>query len=283
MRLPRPLRRPRRPAISAEPWLSSHRRHCAARDHWAHAPVCPLSPGTVPPPASRPSRCGGNGALAGKIRAACIPFSPSVRKRPPPWQYLREMHASRDQDGKILALCVHFRAQSGDPGCMRRESCRQGPFFASRARKSYVARRCCQRCPAFRARRPANWPNGLCPLRPGPGPLAACTGLCHLVRPAATRARGPPPVAAIRTSASHPNAAVTHAAAFIAAALHVAPAVLTTLRAQRRHPSHRPLWSGVGCRSDSSRVHPPPHRHSRLGPVPRGLRCGSRNSREIVR
>lgn len=62
-------------------------------------------------------------------------------------------------------------------------------------------------------RGPANWPNGLCALRPGPGPLAVCAGLCHLVRPAATRARGPPPIAA-----------VTHAAAFIAAALHVAPA-----------------------------------------------------------
>ena len=72
-----------------------------------------------------------------------------------------------------------------------------------------------------------NWPNGLCALRPGPGPLAACAGLCHLVRPAATRARGPPPIAAIRTSAPHPIAAVTHAAAFIAAALHVAPAVPT--------------------------------------------------------
>lgn len=38
-------------------------------------------------------------------------------------------------------------------------------------------------------RGPANWPNGLCALQPGPGPLAACAGLCHLVSPAATRAR----------------------------------------------------------------------------------------------
>ena len=44
--------------------------------------------------------------------------------------------------------------------------------------------------PGVRARRPANWPNGLCALRPGPCPLAACAGLCHLVRPAA-----PPPLA----------------------------------------------------------------------------------------
>ena len=101
-----------------------------------------------------PSHCGGNGALAGKNHAVCIPFSPNARKRPPPWQYLREMHASRDQDGKILALCVHFRPQSGDSGYMARESCHQGPLFASRARKSYIARRYCQRCPAFRGASP---------------------------------------------------------------------------------------------------------------------------------
>ena len=73
-------------------------------------------------------------------------------------------------------------------------------------------------------RGPANWP---CVLRSGPCPLAACTSLCPSRRPAATCARGPPPIAAIRTSAPHPIAAVTHAAAFIAAALHVAPAVPT--------------------------------------------------------
>lgn len=60
------------------------------------------------------------------------------------------MHASRDQNGKILALCVHFQAQSGDSGCMARESCHQGPLFASRARKSYMTRRCCHRCLTFR-------------------------------------------------------------------------------------------------------------------------------------
>lgn len=122
MRLPRPSRRASRP----------HRVHRAS------------------PPALRLSCCSCHRAQAGKNRAACIPFSPNARKRPPPWQYLREMHASRDQDGKILALCVHFRAQSGDSGCMARESCHQGPLFASRTRKSYTVRRCCQRCPAFR-------------------------------------------------------------------------------------------------------------------------------------
>ena len=143
------------------------------------------------PPPSLSSRCGGPRALAGKNRAVCIPFSPNARKRPSSWQHPPEMHAFRDQDGNILAPCIHFRAQSGDSGCMARESCRQGSFFASRSPKSRMARRCCQRRPAFprqrhatrgmaeRALRPAAraWPacrmrpplpSRLCPPRPAP-------------------------------------------------------------------------------------------------------------------
>ena len=140
------------------------------------------------------SRCGGPRALTGKNRAVCIPFSPNARKRPPSWQHPPEMHAFRDQDGNILALCIHSRAQSGDSGCMARESCRQGPFFASRSPKSRMARRCCQRRPAFPRQRHAVRPNGLCAmrqrhavrpdgpcaLRRRPGLLAACAPPCHL-------------------------------------------------------------------------------------------------------
>ena len=103
-------------------------------------------------------------ALAGKNRAVCIPFSPNARKRPPSWQHPPEMHALRDQDGNILAPCIRFRAQSGDSGCMARESCRQGPLSASRSPKSRMARRCCQRRPAFPRQRHAVRPNGLCAL-----------------------------------------------------------------------------------------------------------------------
>ena len=131
----------------------------------------------APPPASPPSpssRCGGPRALAGKNRAACIPFSPNARKRPSSWQHPLEMHAFRDQDGNILAPCIHSRAQSGDSGYMARESCRQGPFFASRSPKSRMARRCCQRRAAFLRQRPAVRRNWLCAMRRGPGLLAAC-------------------------------------------------------------------------------------------------------------
>ena len=130
---------------------------------------------------------GGPRALAGKNRTACIPFSPNARKRPPSWQLPPEMHAFRDQDGNILALCIHFRAQSGDSGYIARESCRQGPSFASRNPKSRMARRCCQRRAAFPRRRPAVRPNGLCALRRGPGLLAACAPPAISLVPAAAR------------------------------------------------------------------------------------------------
>ena len=94
--------------------------------------------------------------LAGKNRAICIPFSPNARNKPSSWQCLPEMHAFRDQDGNILAPCIHFRAQSGDSGYMAREPCRQGPLFASSGSKSCMARRNCQRCPAFPRQRTAS-------------------------------------------------------------------------------------------------------------------------------
>ena len=158
-------------------------------DHRAPPPsyTCCASPSASRPPcadirvtpSSLSSRCGGPRALAGKNRTVCIPFSPNARKRPPSWQHPPEMHAFRDQNGNILAPCIHSRVQSGDSGYMARESCRQGPFFASRNPKSRMARRCCQRRPAFLRQRPAARPNGLCALRRGPGLLAACAP-CYL-------------------------------------------------------------------------------------------------------
>ena len=171
------------------------------RPHRAHR-----APTSASPPPSLSSRCGGPRALAGKNRAVCIPFSPNARKRTLSWQLPPEMHAFRDQDGNILAPCIRFRAQSGDSGYMARESCRQGPFFASRSPKSRMARRCCQRRPAFPRQRHAAWPNGLCALRRGPGLLAACAPPCHLacicrgLRPLPSRPRSSPPSYTCRAS-----------------------------------------------------------------------------------
>ena len=205
------------------------RAHCAYR-------TLPASPSALRPShaaRTHPSCCGYHGALAGKNRAACIPFSPSARKRPPPWQHLREMHASRDQDGKILALCVHFQAQSGDSGRMACESCHQGPLFASRAQKSYMARRCCQRCPAFRGASPrAAGP------RTGRTGLAPCgLGLARLPH--------------MRVSAV-PSAPLHRPHRANRPGLHHAS---RALGAHRSHP-HRPSQSGGATRARCPRCPP---------------------------
>lgn len=181
------------------------------------------------------SRCVGPGALAGKNRTACIPFSPNARKRPPSWQLPPEMHAFRDQDGNIFALCIHFRAQSGDSGYMARESCCQGPSFASRNPKSRMARRCCRRRAAFPRQRPAVRPDGLCAMRQ----RHATRGMAErALRPAAwawpaCRMRAPPAISLV------PAAARVHRRRLARVALrrpHRAHA--------RRHPPRRPLRSG---------------------------------------
>lgn len=189
------------------------------------------------------------------------------------------MYAFRDQNGKILALCIHFRVQSGDSGYMARESCRQGPLFASSGPKSRIARRTCHRCPTFRGTSsrvagPRTGRTGFVPCGPGLVrlPYRGSLPFVH-ARRAYTLAKPPPPavppIAAIRTPAPHPNAAVTRAAAFIAAALHVAPAVPTTPRARRRHPSRCSSQLGGVSRRSGARAAP-----SSFTPAPAA--CASR-------
>ena len=193
-------------------------------------------------PPSLSSRCGGPRALAGKNRAVCIPFSPNALKRPSSWQHPPEMHAFRDQDGNILALCIHFRAQSGDSGYMARESCRQGPSFASRSPKSRMARRCCQRRPAFLRKQPAVRPNGLCAMRQR-----------HATRGMAERALRPAARAwpACRMRPSLPSrlcpprpAPPAISPAFIAAVLHASRFAACIASTAPSHPPRRPLRSG---------------------------------------
>ena len=192
----------------------------------AHRP--PHRAHRVPPPAS-PLALRRPRALAGKNRAVCIPFSPNARKRPLSWQHPPEMHAFRDQDGNILALCIHSRVQSGDSGYMARESCRQGPFFASRNPKSRMARRCCQRRPAFLRQQPAVRRNGLCAMRQ----RHAARGMAErALRPAARAwpaCRMPPPAIS---------------PAFIAAVLHV------SCFAARIAPTHAAIRRAAHCGRD---------------------------------
>ena len=271
------------------------------RPHRAHR-----APTSASPPPSLSSRCGGPRALAGKNRAACIPFSPNARKRPPSWQHPLEMHAFRDQDGNILAPCIHFRAQSGDSGYMARESCRQGPFFASRSPKSRMARRCCQRRPAFPRQRHAVRRNGLCAMRQrhaacGPAeralrPAARAWPACRMRPPAVllvsaaacasppSRPRSSPPSYTRRASppASRPPCAAIRRTAHCGRGEPSIRLFLLPSCCPRR-ANRTPALSQPGLARPWSHLRPPAPRHPPRLALPRGFRCGSGNSCEMVR
>ena len=244
------------------------------------APIAPPSPTRCSRhprhPPSLSSRCGGPRALAGKNRAVCIPFSPNARKRPPSWQHPPEMHAFRDQDGNILAPCIRFRAQSGDSGYMARESCRQGPFFASRSPKSRMARRCCQRRPAFPRQRHAVRPNGLCALRRGPGLLAACAPPAVLLVSAAacasppSRPRSSPPSYTRRASppASRPPCAAIRRTAHCGRGEPSIRLFLLPSCCPRR-ANRTPALSQPGLARPWSHLRPPAPRHPPRLTLPR--------------
>ena len=152
------------------------------------------------------------------------------------------MHAFRDQNGNILAPCIHSRVQSGDLGYMARESCRQGPFFASRNPKSRMARRCCQRRPAFLRQQPAVRRNGLCAMRQrhvtrgmaerALRPAARAWPACRMRPPLSSRLYPPRP------------APPAISPAFIAAVLHVSCFATRIAPTAPSHPPSRPLRSG---------------------------------------
>ena len=315
-----PLSRPPRAAARIAP---TARR----RPHRAHR-----VPTSASPPPSLSLRCGGPRALTGKNRTVCIPFSPNARKRPPSWQHPPEMHALRDQNGSVLAPCIHSRVQSGDSGYMARESCRQGPFFASRSPKSRMARRCCQRRPAFPRQRHAAWPNGLCGMRhaacgtrhsrTGFAPCGAGLACLPHARPLPSRLCPPRPapprhlarvhrrrltrVALRRPHCVHrAQPSATPPIAVGVSRLSVssccpraanADASRPPMRARRHRPSPNPSQPSpspepTGPQPRASRVparpwshlRPPAPRHPPRLALPRGSRCGSRNSREMVR
>ena len=299
--LPCAAARPTRPTIprAPRPWIRPTARAPALRPLRLHrlraAPGCPrpsMSPSSrsrivvqvvaigksrahrphrahrAPPPAFPSRVASAPGPLAGKNRTVCIPFSPNARKRPPSWQHPPEMHAFRDQDGNIFAPCIHFRAQSGDSGYMARESCRQGPSFASRNPKSRMTRRCCQRRPAFPRQRPAVRPNGLCAMRQ----RHATRGMAErALRPAAwawpaCRMRGPCHLACARRPRSSPPSYTRRASP---------PASRPPRPAIRRaaHCSRGERRLGSSCRpraahADASRPSMRARRHC-LGPNPR--------------
>ena len=164
------------------------------------------------------------------------------------------MHAFRGKNGKILAPCIHFRVQSGGFGYMARESCRQGRLFASRGPRSCMARRTCQRCSTSSWQRPVVCSNGLCALSPIPGLLDAWVHPCNPGR--AHRYHALPPACDRRTA-------------------WVPPACD---RRRSRHPAARSPPAPPTPRRHRAPVACPPHLV-----LPRGPRCSSGNSREMVR
>ena len=230
-----PASRPPRAAARIAPTVRRHPRH---------------------PPPSLSSRCGGPRALAGKNRTVCIPFSPNARKRPPSWQHPPEMHAFRDQNGNILAPCIHFRAQSGDSEYMARESCRQGPFFASRSPKSRMARRCCQRRPAFprqrhatrgMAERALRHATAACGTRHGRTGFAPCgAGLACLPHaPLPSRPRSSPPSYTRRASPSETRHAVPVPMHLATCAPHPSRQPRAPTASRKQAEQHKQLNAGI--------------------------------------
>ena len=320
-----PMSPPSRSRAHRPPITTIVRRH-PHRAHRAPPPsyTCCASPSASRPPRadirvtppSLSSRCGGPKALTGKNRTVCIPFSPNARKRPSSWQHPPEMHAFRDQDGNIFALCIHFRAQSGDSGYMACESCRQGPTFASRNPKSRMARRCCRRRAAFPRQRPAVRPNGLCAMRQRHAtrgmaeralrPAARAWPACRMRAPAISLVPAAARVhrAVLCASRFAARIAPTHAAIRRAAhcgrdelsiGLFLPPSCCPRRRIapiDARSPAptepqpranRTPAPSQPGLVHPWSRLLPPAPRHSPRLALPRGSRCGSGNSREMVR
>ena len=148
--------------------------------------------------------------------------------------------------------------------------------------------------------RHAAWPNGLCALRRGPGLLAACAPPCHLacarrgLRPLPSRPRSSPPSYTRRASppASRPPRPAIRRAAHCGRgerrsgsfrrprAVH-ADASRPPMRARRHRPSPNPRQPSPA--HPWSRLRPSAPRHPPRLTLPRGSRCGSGNSREMVR
>ncbi len=223
-----------------------------------HREVPSASPSSRPPRAAARvplSHCVGPGALAGKNRTVCIPFSPNARKGPLP--------------GNIRPKCMLFEIKMATSSpyasisernrairdTWRANLAAKGPFSRRGARNHAWREDVASAVRPFRGSgmRHAAWPNGLCALRRGPGLLAACA---------------PPAISLVSA----------------AARVHRRRLIRVALR--RPHRVHRaqssaapPIAVGVSCRSGSScrpraahadASRPPMRaRRHRLGPNPR--------------
>lgn len=143
--------------------------------------------------------------------------------------------------------------------------------------------------------RHAAWPNGLCALRRGPGLLAACAPLSSRPRsspPSYTRRASPPasrpPCAAIRRTA-HCGRGEPSIRLFLLPSCCPRRRIASTDARSLAPPEPQPAPTEPPALSQPSparpwsHLRPPAPRHPPRLTLPRGSRCGSGNSREMVR
>lgn len=147
--------------------------------------------------------------------------------------------------------------------------------------------------------RHAAWPNGLCALRRGPGLLAACAPPCHLAcarrrprssPPSCTRRASPPasrpPRPAIRRVA-HCGRGEPSIGLFLLPSCCPRRRIASTDARSPAPPEPNPRQPSPGPEPTESRPPMEPPAPTRAPPprltLPRGSRCGSGNSREMMR
>ena len=285
--LRRPHRAHRAPTSASPPHLSP--RVAAAPGPWL---------ARTAPHASPFSRMREKGPLPGSIRPKCMLFEIKMATSSPHASIPGRNRAIRDAWHANLAAKGPFSRRGARNHAWREDVASAArPFSGSSLRSGGTGF-----APCDSGMRHAAWPNGLCALRRGPGLLAACAPLSSRPRsspPSYTR-RASPPASRPRTppSAAPPIAvgmSCRSGSSCRPRAAH-ADASCPSMRARRhrlgpdpRQPSPSPEPTGPQPRASRvparpwSHLRPPAPRHPPRLALPRGFRCGSGNSCEMVR
>ena len=257
----------------------------------------------IAPHASLFRRMREKGPLPGNIRSKCMFFEIKMATSSPHAFILGRNRAIRDTWRANLAAKGLFSRRGARNHAWREDVASAArPFRGSGMRHGRTGF-----APCDSGMRHAAWPNGLCALRRGPGLLAACAppaislvpaaacAPCHLARVHRRRLTRVALRRLHRVHRAQPSAAPPIAVGVSAdRALSAALALSTpTHRVHRcalagaaRAPARAnwaPALSQPSPAHPWSRLRPPAPRHPPRLTLPRGSRCGSGNSREMVR